>query len=91
MIPEWQRTIRAALGALKPGGSLHIVDFGRQERLPGWFRAALRAWLGKFHVSPRDSMREVLESECRRKRRNAFISKRFIAATRSYAVVKRAG
>jgi S-adenosylmethionine-diacylgycerolhomoserine-N-methlytransferase len=29
-------------------------------------RSALRAWLAKFHVSPRDSLREVLESECRR-------------------------
>ena len=66
MIPEWQRTVSAALAALKPGGSLHIVDFGGQERLPGWFRAALRAWLGKFHVSPRDSLREVLESESQR-------------------------
>ncbi|MEW9804891.1 class I SAM-dependent methyltransferase [Mesorhizobium marinum] len=66
MIPDWQRTIRAALAALDEGGSLHIVDFGRQEGLPAWFRTALRAWLAKFHVTPRDSLREVLESECRR-------------------------
>ena len=32
----------------------------------GWFRNALRAWLAKFHVTPRDTLREVLESECRR-------------------------
>ena len=69
MIPEWRRTVAAALDAVDDGGSLHIVDFGRQERLPGWFRTALRAWLAKFHVSPRDSMREVLESECRARRR----------------------
>ncbi len=66
MIPEWRRTIAAALDALNEGGSLHIVDFGRQENLPAWFRRMLRAWLAKFHVSPRDSLREVLESECRR-------------------------
>jgi S-adenosylmethionine-diacylgycerolhomoserine-N-methlytransferase len=66
MIPEWRRTVTAALDAVDDGGSLHIVDFGRQERLPGWFKSALRAWLAKFHVSPRDSMREVLESEARR-------------------------
>ncbi len=83
MIPEWQRTIGAALDALKPNGSLHIVDFGRQERLPGLFKAALRAWLGKFHVRPRDSMREVLESECRR--RAARLS--FDSPYRGYAVL----
>lgn len=66
MIPEWRRTLTAALDAVDDGGSLHIVDFGRQEHLPVWFKTALRAWLAKFHVSPRDSMREVLESECRR-------------------------
>lgn len=66
MIPEWRRTIVAALDALAPGGSLHIVDFGDQAGLPGWFKSALRAWLAKFHVTPRDSLREVLESECQR-------------------------
>lgn len=64
MIPGWERAIPTALAALAPGGSLHIVDFGRQERLPRWFRSGLRAWLAKFHVAPRDSLREVLESEC---------------------------
>ena len=82
MIPEWQRTVTAALGALKPGGSLHIVDFGGQERLPRWFRTALRAWLGKFHVAPRDSLREVLESESQR----ADATLRFETLYRGYAV-----
>ena len=82
MIPEWRRTVAAALEAVDEGGSLHIVDFGRQERLPGWFRTSLRAWLAKFHVSPRDSMREVLESECRR----VGASLRFETLYRGYAV-----
>ena len=82
MIPEWRRTVTAALDAVDDGGSLHIVDFGRQERLPGWFKAALRAWLAKFHVTPRDSLREVLESECRR----VGASLRFDSAFRGYAV-----
>lgn len=63
MIPGWEKTVAAGLAALAPGGSLHVVDFGQQERLPGWFRSLLRAWLKKFHVSPRESLREVLESE----------------------------
>jgi S-adenosylmethionine-diacylgycerolhomoserine-N-methlytransferase len=66
MIPGWEKSIPAALAALTPGGSLHIVDFGQQDGLPRWFRSGLRAWLAKFHVVPRDSLREVLESECQR-------------------------
>jgi S-adenosylmethionine-diacylgycerolhomoserine-N-methlytransferase len=82
MIPDWQACVREALSALKPGGSLHIVDFGSQERLPGWFRSLLRAWLAKFHVSPRDSLREVLESESRR----TGASLEFETLFRGYAV-----
>lgn len=62
MIPDWEKAIEAALGALKPGGSLHIVDFGQQEQLPGWFRSALRAWLARFHVTPRATLAEAIES-----------------------------
>ncbi|UVK36219.1 class I SAM-dependent methyltransferase [Mesorhizobium sp. AR10] len=66
MIPNWEKTVAAALAALAPGGSLHVVDFGQQEGLPRWFRALLRGWLRKFHVAPRESLREVLESDSRR-------------------------
>lgn len=66
MIPEWRATVIAALEAVNEGGSLHVVDFGRQERLPSWFRSSLCAWLAKFHVSPRNSMREVLIAKSRR-------------------------
>ncbi|MGO4560570.1 class I SAM-dependent methyltransferase [Rhizobiales bacterium 3FA27D7] len=63
MIPSWEKTVAAGLAALAPGGSLHVVDFGQQEKLPGWFHSLLQAWLRKFHVSPRESLHEVLESE----------------------------
>lgn len=63
MIPDWQQALRVSINALNPGGSLHIVDFGQQERLPTWFRAGLRAWLAKFHVTPRADMVAVLETE----------------------------
>lgn len=66
MIPSWEKTVSAALAALAPGGSLHVVDFGQQEGLPNWFRALLRGWLRKFHVTPRASLRDVLESESQR-------------------------
>lgn len=62
MIPAWQAVIAQAYALLLPGGELHIVDFGRQERLPGAFKAGLRAWLRLFHVHPRDE----LEAELRR-------------------------
>lgn len=60
MIPPWQVAISEALRHVAPGGSLHVVDFGQQERLPGWFRAGLHAWLRKFHVEPRAELEAVL-------------------------------
>lgn len=81
MIPGWEKTVSAALAALSPNGSLHIVDFGQQEGLPGWFRTLLRGWLKKFHVAPRESLREVLESESRR----TGASFRFRTLYRGYA------
>lgn len=66
MIPGWEKTVAEGLAVLAPGGSLHVVDFGQQEGLPRWFRALLRGWLRKFHVEPRASLRDVLESESQR-------------------------
>lgn len=66
MIPCWEKTVSAALAALAPGGELHVVDFGQQEGLPRWFRTLLRGWLRKFHVAPRETLREVLESDSAR-------------------------
>lgn len=61
MIPGWQLALEEAASALAPGGSLHIVDFGQQERLPAVFRALLFAWLARFDVSPRGDLVPVLE------------------------------
>lgn len=63
MIPDWEKAIDAALAALAPNGSLHIVDFGQQERLPGWFGRLLKAWLTRFHVTPRADLHVVLENK----------------------------
>jgi S-adenosylmethionine-diacylgycerolhomoserine-N-methlytransferase len=60
MMPGWQAVLDRALGWLAPGGELHVVDFGGQERLPGWFRLGLRLWLGLFHVTPRDALESEL-------------------------------
>jgi S-adenosylmethionine-diacylgycerolhomoserine-N-methlytransferase len=56
MIPGWQAVMREAAAHLAPGGELHIVDFGDQGELPGWFRAALYTWLGWYHVTPRNDL-----------------------------------
>ena len=56
MMPGWQAVLERSMSWLMPGGELHVVDFGGQERLPGWFRVGLRQWLRLFHVMPRDAL-----------------------------------
>jgi S-adenosylmethionine-diacylgycerolhomoserine-N-methlytransferase len=56
MIPDWQGALRQAASLLSTQGSIHIVDFGTQEGLPGWVGHGLLAWLGKFHVEPRTGL-----------------------------------
>ena len=51
---------RSAFAAVKPGGSLHIVDFGQQTGLPRWFKAGLHGWLAKFTVTPRAELEAEL-------------------------------
>ena len=53
MIPDWTAAIEQAAKAVAAGGALRVVDFGQQEKLPGWWRQALFAWLERFHVTPR--------------------------------------
>lgn len=65
MIPDWQGAIDAAIAALNPGGSLHIADFGQQERLPAAFRRLLRSWLARFHVTPREALFAALAERAR--------------------------
>ena len=60
MIPPWTASLEQALAAVKPGGSLHVVDFGQQADLPGWFRSGLHAWLAKFTVEPRAQLEAEL-------------------------------
>jgi S-adenosylmethionine-diacylgycerolhomoserine-N-methlytransferase len=52
MIPDWPGAFERGLLALKPGGSLHAVDFGALEGLPRFCRKGLYAWLEHFHVCP---------------------------------------
>lgn len=62
MIPDWRGALHEGVAKVARGGSLDIVDFGQQERLPRWFRSMLFAWLGKFDVSPRADLFEVVDA-----------------------------
>src|SRR5258708_9001195 len=62
MIRAWRRFVQGAVSRLKPGGALHIVDFGGQERLPHTARTLLRRWLMMFDVTPRDDLESALSS-----------------------------
>lgn len=60
MIPAWREVLDHAATMLAPGGSLHVVDFGRCEGLPSAVRAALYAWLARFSVTPRQDLASAL-------------------------------
>jgi S-adenosylmethionine-diacylgycerolhomoserine-N-methlytransferase len=60
MVPEWQAALSCALTHVAPGGSLHLVDFGDCNRLPGVFHSGLKAWLARFHVTPRAALLEPM-------------------------------
>lgn len=53
IIPGPLDALDNALDQLRPGGSLHVVDFGDAGKLPDWCRDTLAWWLGKFHVAHR--------------------------------------
>jgi S-adenosylmethionine-diacylgycerolhomoserine-N-methlytransferase len=56
MIPVWRAVLQNALTMLTPNGELHIVDFGDQRGLPGFFARSLQRWLALFHVTPRNDL-----------------------------------
>lgn len=60
MIPPWQEAIERGATSLAPGGSLHIVDFGQYERLPGFLKRLHFKSLNDFHVFPRRDLPAVL-------------------------------
>ena len=62
MIPDWHAVLDNAVARLTPGGQLHIVDFGRQERLPQIARVVLLRWLALFDVTPRRSLQDALKA-----------------------------
>lgn len=53
IIPGPVEALDNALAQLRPGGTLHVVDFGDTAGLPRWFGRFLVWWLEKFHVAHR--------------------------------------
>ncbi|MEZ5850098.1 MAG: class I SAM-dependent methyltransferase [Hyphomicrobiaceae bacterium] len=66
MIPAWREALAHSIRHVAPGGRLHIVDFGDGDRLPALANTALRAWLQRFHVTPRVELPEALTGLARR-------------------------
>ncbi|WP_146587938.1 class I SAM-dependent methyltransferase [Puniceibacterium confluentis] len=62
MIPDWRGALQQAAWQLRPGGALHVVDFGQQSGLPGGFRRLLQLWLARFHVTPRADLQAEMQA-----------------------------
>jgi S-adenosylmethionine-diacylgycerolhomoserine-N-methlytransferase len=68
MMDDWRGALEHGLTQVKPGGTIHVVDFGDQEGLPGWFKKMLGAWLHQFHVRFRPEVRLWFEEQERKGR-----------------------
>ncbi|MCK6451687.1 MAG: methyltransferase domain-containing protein [Alphaproteobacteria bacterium] len=53
MVPDWRGALDAAVGAVRPGGAVGLVDFHDVDRLPWPLAPGLRSWLARFDVTPR--------------------------------------
>ena len=62
MIPEWEPALEAGFAALKPGGTLAVVDFWGQGGLPAWLEGAHRSWLRFFGVTIRPELLSYLRA-----------------------------
>ena len=73
MIPGWCDALDVGASQVAPGGSLHIVDFGQCERLPGSFKSALFAFLDHYTVTPRADLEQICRQICNRARAIAVV------------------
>ncbi|MBR2537457.1 MAG: methyltransferase domain-containing protein [Hyphomicrobium sp.] len=66
MIPDWEEAVERAVEQLSPGGSLHIVDFGRMDTMAAPPRSAFLSFLAHYNVTPRRDLEVVLRSATHR-------------------------
>lgn len=62
MIPDWEAALTASVHQGGGQHSVHVVDFGMGAGLPGMFNRGLKNWLGKFHVSPRTTLEDAMNT-----------------------------
>ena len=65
MMDDWREALEYGITQMRPGGTIHVVDFGNQEGLPGWFKKFLGTWLDQFHVRFRPEVRAWFEEQQR--------------------------
>ena len=68
MMDDWRQALDHGFTQLKPGGTMHVVDFGDQEDLPRWFKKMLGTWLDQFHVRFRPEVRAYFAEQERQGR-----------------------
>ncbi len=85
MIPQWEAALDQALTLLAPGGTLHIADFGPCDRWPSVLHRLLLAWLSAFSVTPRTTLKRLLQDKAARQGLSLTFSEPF----GGYAVVAR--
>jgi S-adenosylmethionine-diacylgycerolhomoserine-N-methlytransferase len=56
MIPSWEAALAHAASLLRPGGEMHVVDFGLCDGLPQLMRIGLDRWLARFGVKRRETL-----------------------------------
>jgi S-adenosylmethionine-diacylgycerolhomoserine-N-methlytransferase len=59
MIPSWTQALAHAASLLRPGGELHVVDFGSCDGLPHFMKKTLDHWLTRFGVTRRENLASV--------------------------------
>jgi S-adenosylmethionine-diacylgycerolhomoserine-N-methlytransferase len=56
MIPSWEKVLAHAASLLRPGGELHVVDFGSCDGLPRLMKTGIDRWLARFGVTRRENL-----------------------------------
>lgn len=56
MIPPWRAALERGLAVTAANGRLAVMDFGRQDGWPRWWRRSFLAWLRHFDVTPRPDL-----------------------------------
>lgn len=59
---SWRDTLAQAGKVVAPGGSLHILDHGELEQLPGFAKGAFGRWLRRAGVEPRPRLERAAQA-----------------------------